>query len=341
MGSYMTSDNNRDIQNQKVAKLWGSSWQKLSPRQRQLVGDILQDVKIVSIAEHLEVEANKMPLPDFTNATRNDRANYFGDRTACELISTQVLAITWQSVLEKTTDALVEQSNLEQLQFIFQELDYQQIANNAINDISSIVRQPADLEAIATIETQIKQLNLLFNNYFRQSSVVKYCEISLYSDLNYLLEAAIERIQNLGLLGLGTFALLANLHLLLLQEQAKFNCKEWYKFNCNLNKYITYIKNTIPQVFKRSVGKIDKECTCIKYHLYFDDELEYQCRYSDGKNIYIFGDRSKRAGYECNKHRLKMFHSTVDMIMQTVVYPLRSTVKIWQKLAVQSSCFEM
>ena len=340
----MTSENKRDIQNQKVAKLWGSSWQKLSPKQRQLVGEIMQDVKLVSIGEHLEVEVSKMPLPDFANVIQSDRSTYyFGDRSSSELSSPNVLAITWQSVLEKTTAALLEQSNLEQLQFIFQELDDRQIIKNSIHDIGAIVSQPVDLDAIAIIETQIEQLKKLLNNYFLQSRlpVVTSCEISLQRDLACALENLVDRTQSLGLIGLGAFTLAVNLHLLLLQEKVKHAPQEKHNVNRVLHDYIAYVKSTIPLIFKLSVGRIDKACTCVKYYLNFDETPEYECRYSDGKDIYVFRDRSERVGYECNKHRLKMFHSTVDRVLQIAVQPLRSTIKAWEKLVVQTSLAPM
>jgi hypothetical protein len=340
----MTSGNERDIQNQKVAKLWGSSWQKLSPKQRQLVGDIMQDVKIVSIGDPLEVEVSKMPPPDFANVTPSDRSTYFGEHSSSEPHSTDVFAITWQSVLEKTTDALVEeQKDLKQLQFIFQELDYQKLTNNTINDISTIVRQPADLEAIATLEAQTELLKELLDNYFIQafSSIANCCEISLQSDLNEALKDLVQQAQSLGLLGLGAFTLAANLHLLLLHEKVKSFPQERQNLNRILNHYIAYVKNTIRLIFRLSVGKIDKACTCIKYYSNFDENPEYECLYSDGKDIYIFRDRSERAGYECNKHRLRMFHSTVDRVMQFIVQPLRSTIKVWEKLVVQMSLSPM
>ncbi|MDV2991041.1 MAG: hypothetical protein N4J56_000695 [Chroococcidiopsis sp. SAG 2025] len=340
----MTSGNERDIQNQKVAKLWGSSWQKLSPKQRQLVGDIMQDVKIVSIGDPLEVEVSKMPPPEFANVTPSDRSTYFSEHSSPEPHSNNVFAITWQSVLEKTTDALVEQQkDLKQLQFIFQELDYQQITNNTISDISAIVRQPADLEAIATLENQIELLKELLDNYFLQSfsSVANCCEISLPSDLDDALKDLVQQAQSLGLLGLGAFTLAANLHLLLLHEKVKFLPQKRQNLNCILNNYIAYAKSTIPLVFRLTVGKIDKACTCTKYYSNFDENPEYECLYSDGKDMYIFRDRSERAGYECNKHRLRMFHCTVDRLMQIIVQPLRSTIKAWEKLAVQMSLSPM
>ncbi|NHC36519.1 hypothetical protein [Scytonema millei] len=336
----MTSENERDIQNQKVAKLWGSSWKKLSPKQRQLVGDIMQDVKIVSIGDPLEVEVSKMPPPEFADVTPSDRSTYFGERSSSEPHSNNVFAITWQSLLKKTTDALVEeQKDLKQLQFIFQELDYQQITNNTINDISTIVRQPADLGAIATLETQIELLKELLDNYFIQSfsSVANCCEITLQTDLDDALKDLVQQAQSLGLLGLGAFTFAANLHLLLLHEKVKSLPQERQHLNCILNNYIAYAKNTIRLIFRLSVGKIDKACTCIKHYSNFDENPEYECLYSDGKDIYIFRDRSEQAGYECNKHRLKKFHSTVDRVMQIIVQPLRSTIKAWEKLAVKMS----
>lgn len=340
----MTSENKRDIQNQKVAKLWGSSWQKLSPKQRQLVGEIMQDVKLVSIDEHLEVEVNKIPLPDFENVTQSDRSTYYcGARTSSELSSTNVSAITWQSVLEKSTAALVEQSDLEQLQFIFQELDYQQIIKNSIHDLSAIVSQPVALDAIAAIETQIEQLKELLNNYFLQSRspVVTCCETSLQSDLTYALENFVNQTQSLGLIGLGAFTLAVNLYLLLLREKVKYAPQEWHSVNRIISDRIAYVKSTITLIFRLSVGKIDKACTCIKYNLNLDETPEYECRYSDGKDIYVFRNRSERVGYECNKHRLKMFHSTVNRVLQIVVQPLRSTIKAWEKLVAQTSLAPM
>lgn len=339
----MTSENDRDTQNQKVAKLWGSSWQRLSPKQRQLVGDIMQDVKIVSIGEQLEAEVSKIPPPNFTIIASRERPTYFSGRVSAEL-GANVLAITWQSVLEKTTATLLEQNSVEKLRCIFQELNYRQITNNAINDLIATIGQPADMNAIAAIEAKIDLLQEQFNQHFLQSrsvSAVSSYKITQKTDLADALEDLVKQMQSLGLIGIGAFTLAANLHLLFLQEKAKFDRKEWQNVNEYLENYIDYVKSTISLIFKLSVGKIDKACTCIKYCLNFDETPEYECRYSDGKNVYVFRDRSERVGYECNKHRLKKFHSTVDNVMQTVVQPLRSTVKVWEQRAAQVSLSPM
>jgi hypothetical protein len=59
--------------------------------------------------------------------------------------------------------------------------------------------------------------------------------------------------------------------------------------------------------------------------------------YCDGKDIHIFRDRSVRVGYECNKHRLKMFHSTEERVMQIAVDTVRSAVKIWEQLSLEGT----
>jgi delta endotoxin, N-terminal domain len=336
----MTLPADRNKQNQKVAELWGNSWQRLSPKQQQLVGEIMQDTKIVSVTEHLEAEVNKMPLPNFASVTQNSLLTCFDERDANNSI-----VVTWQSVLAKTTAILAEPSGLSWLSLLFQEFDYQQITKNSINDISAIVRQPADLTAIAAIETQLEELQLCCRafNQTHSSSI----ELSLQEDIICVLNTSIDRTKSLGVLGLGAFVLTANLHLLLLREKAKSEPHVWQDIKDNLNNYITYSKDTLPQIFRLSVGKIDKTCSCIKYsssnssssaNSNFENGIaEYECRYFDGKDIYIFRDRSERVGYECNKHRLKMFHDTVDRLMQTVVQPVRSTIKIWEKFVVQTS----
>jgi hypothetical protein len=331
----MNSPAERDTQNRKVAELWGNSWQRLSPKQQQLVGEIMQDMKIVSVTEHLEAELNRMPLPDFASVTQNSQLTCFDERDV-----NNGIIVTWQYVLAKTTAILAEQSSWNWLPVLFHELNYQQITKNAINDICAIVRQPADLTAIATIETQIEQLQNLCCRYFdRNPSPV---ELSLQEDIIHALSHLVSDTKSLGISGLGAFVIAANLHLLLLQEKAKSAAQEWQNIRGNLNNYIAHAKSTLPQIFRLSVGKIDKVCSCIKYNSNnynsnFDDSVaEYECRYCDGKDIYIFRDRSPRVGYECNKHRLKMFHDTVDGLMQTVVQPVRSTIKTWEKLVVQT-----
>lgn len=336
----MNSPAERDTQNRKVAELWGNSWQRLSPKQQQLVGEIMQDMKIVSVTEHLEAELSKMPLPNFVSVTQNSQLTCFDERDANNSIT-----VTWQSVQAKTNAILAEQSSWNWLTVLFQELDYQQITKNAINDICTIVRQPADLTAIATIETQIERIKELFHKYFYQlhsPHIETFHETSLQAEIIYALTTLTSETEILGLLGLGAFVLAANLHLLLLQERAKSEPQEWRNIRNNLNNYIAHAKSTLPQIFRLSVRKIDKACTCIKYCSSSDsDALEYECRYFDGQDIYIFRDRSQRVGYECNKHRLKMFHETVDRLMQTVVQPVRSTIKTWEKLVVQTSLTPM
>lgn len=336
----MTSPAERNTQNQKVAELWGNSWQRLSPKQQQLVGEIMQDTKIVSVAEHLEAEVSKMPLPNFADVTQNSQLACFDERDANNSI-----VVTWQAVLARTTAILAEQSSLNWRSLLFQALDYQQITKNSIYDISAIVRQPADLTAIAAIETQLEELQLCGRAFNQtQSSSV---ELSLQEDIICVLNTSINHIKSLGVLGLGAFVLAANLHLLLLREKAKSEPQVWQDIKDNLNNYITHSKNILPQIFKLSLGKIDKTCSCIKYipsnsNSNFEDGItEYECRYFDGKDIYIFRDRSERVGYECNKHRLKMFHDTVDRLMQTVVQPVRSTIKTWKKFVVQTSLTPM
>jgi len=331
----MNSPTERDPQNRKVAELWGNSWQRLSPKQQQLVGEIMQDMKIVSVTEHLEAELNRMLLPDFASITQNSQLTCFDE---CDV--NNGITVTWQYVLAKTTAILTEQSSWNWLPVLFHELDYQQIPKNAINDICAIVRQPADLTAIARIETQIEHLQNLCCRYFdRNPSSV---ELSLQEDIIHALSTLVSNTKSLGISGLGAFVLAANLHILLLQEKAKSAAQEWQNIRDILNNYITHAKSTLPQIFRLSVGKIDKVCRCIKYssnnsNSNDDSVAEYECRYFDGKDIYIFRDRSQRVGYECNKHRLKMFHDTVDGLMQAVVQPVRSTIKIWEKLVIQIS----
>ena len=333
----MTSHADRDIQYQKVAKLWGNSWQKLSPKQQQLVGDIMQDVKLVSVAEHLEAEASRMPTPDFASVTQNSQLPDFGDRD-----NRNSIIVTWQSILAKNTALLTEQSSLEQLRVVVRELDYQQITKNAINDVCTIVRQPAELRVMVAIEAQIARLQELLRQYFARPS--SRLDTSLQADIIYATSTLVSYTKSLNISGLGAFVLTANLHLLLLQEKAKSELEEWKNLSDILNDYITHAKTTTPQLFRLSVGKIDKTCKCIKYtsqQSLEDDVTECECRYSDGENIYLFRDCSIRVGYECNKHRLKMFYSTVDVVLQTVAQPVRSTVKIWEKLANQISTLAM
>jgi hypothetical protein len=91
-----------------------------------------------------------------------------------------------------------------------------------------------------------------------------------------------------------------------------------------------------PKLVELSVGRIDKECRCTKWESGSEGEeriTEYECCYYDGKDLHIFRQISRDAEFECNKHRLQMFHSVTDRVNQTAVQPVRAASKKWQELA--------
>lgn len=316
-------DNDRN----KIANLWGGSWQKLSPQQRQIVVEALTNLtKITTVSEQLEEKVYKMPLPEVIDVSEKSKATSLFDR---RMLTTNS-ALTWQLVLANLSGILTNKNPQDLIHLIFLEIDYVQLNKNAITDVIAIVKLPCDTNIFVGIEGKINAIKDLMKEYIQQ-------EQKSQAKLNYLIDEfsiLLNELKSLEVVGIGAFTLAATWQLILLQEKAKFDSSEWINIKSRAIEYSNYVKSINPRLFRLSVGRIDKACKCTKSK-YIDEKItEYECRYFDGKDIHVFRELSNKVGYECNKHRLQMFYSVVEQVNQTVAQPVRSAIKKWQELAV-------
>lgn len=305
----MSSDYN-DSNRKEIANIWGSSWHKLTPRQKQLVSETLNKLKVTN-SEQLEQKVYRMPFPDFVVASST---------TFLAELKLRNLTISWQFVLALLSEALISRQPENLIYILFIESDYLQLNRNAINDTCNIINQPCNLTELGEIEAEISLIKESVRKYGIHDRLINQYGILLNS------------LKKLETAGLGAFTLAASVQLLLLQSKASDN-KERVNIKNQIIEYINYAKSINPQLFRLTVGQIDKTCQCIKYIQ--PEIIEYECRYCDGRNIYVFRDFSSKVGYECNKHRLKMFQSVVEKVNQTVSNPVRSALKKWQEFADQ------
>ncbi len=315
--SFQNSDDNNST---KIANLWGSGWQRLTPKQKQLVSETLMSLKLTNISEQLEDKVNKMPLPNFVEVAQSSKLFLVHE------LKMQTLTINWQFVLAKFSQALTSR-NQNLIDILFLAPDYLQLNRNAINDTCNIINQPCSVSIVREIEVET-------------SLIKEHINASKYSNLqlDYLINKngnLLNKLKSLEVVGIGSFMLAATMQLLLLQEKAKSDSREWVNVKNGAIEYIDYAKSVNPKIYRLSVGKIDKNCKCIKYKSEREEITQYECRYFDGKDIHVFQEFSNKVGYECNKHRLQMFINVVERVNQTIVKPLRSTIKKWQELAVQ------
>lgn len=309
----------------QIATLWGSGWQKLTPKQKRLVSEIMSNAKIASFLD-VEDRVYQMPFPDFIEVSEQSKAVYlFGQENQA-----RHAVITWQNLLEHASKALITGDGKELLWLLFFELDYVRLSRNAIIDVYAITKQEFDIKVLREIQFQIHSIQEIFKKYIQYPSENSRTRlIRLIDEFDVL----IEQIKSLEVVGIGAFALAASLQLLLLQEKAR-NSTEWMKVRERAIDYSRYVQKVNPRLYRLTVGKIDKTCHC-KTCKFIDEEkpTEYECRYWDGKDVHVFRGSSKQVGYECNKHRLKMFHNVVETVNQSVSYPLRSAIKRWQEVA--------
>lgn len=311
----------------KIASLWGNSWQKLTLKQQQLVSQTLNSLKITNLSEQLEEKAGRIPVPEFEEASK--RANRF---FLFDELESKNLTLNWQLVLAKLSEALIKKNSIQIIELLFLELDYAEIHRNAIQDTCAILRGsfsaiPFYASNLIEIERKVELIKELITKFIGDPPNNRDRIIDELGNI-------INELNILEVYGLGAFMLAATLQLLLMQEKA-IDAADLAKLKSQAVKYINYAKSVNPKLFRLSLGQIDKTCKCIKYSSHErGNQSEYECRYCDGRNIQIFQDFSDRVGYECNKHRLKMFHSVAERVNQTVSQPVRSTIKKWQEFAV-------
>lgn len=315
--SFQNHDNNNS---NKIANFWGSSWQKLTPKQKQLVSETLNNLKLTDISEQLEDKVYKMPFPDFVEVAESNK-NFLVNE-----LKIQSLTLSWQFVLAKLSQALINRNyNLIDILLV---QDYLQLNRNAIIDTCNIINQPCSVSIFREIEAEITLIKEHINGCQNSNLQIDYL-INKNDNL-------IDKLKNLDVVGISSFMLAASIQLLLLKEKAKSDNTEWINVKNQAVEYINYAKSVNPKLYRLSVGQIDKTCKCIKYKSNNDEKIvKYECRYFDGRNIHVFRELSNKVGYECNKHRLQMFQTVVEKVNSTVVKPLRSTIKKWQELVVQ------
>ena len=314
--------------NDRIANLWGSSWQKLTLKQKQLVSETLNNLKIANISEQIEEKAGRMRLPDFEEVSETDSYFLFDE------LESKKLTLSWQLVLAKLSEALINKNFGQVTELLFLELNYTEIHRNAMQDTCVILRDSFSTIAFYAsnqieIERKIEKIKELIIAYIKsRESNSYYAERAINELANIIAELNI-----LEVYGLGAFMIAATLQLLLMQQRST-NSAELLQLKSQAVEYINYAKSVNPRLFRLSVGQIDKVCSCIKFNSWPENQSEYECRYCDGRDIHIFRDKSDRVGYECNKHRLKMFHTVVEKVNQTVSQPVRSAIKKWQEFVV-------
>lgn len=310
----------------QIATFWGSGWQKLTAKQKHLVSEIMNHAKIASFSA-LEDRVYQMPFPDFVEVSEQSNAACIFEQQNCD----RHAVISWQNLLEHVSKALITGESKDLLWLLFLELDYVRLNKNAIIDVYAITKQEFDIKSLRELDFQIHSIQELFKKYIQHPSENSQTRlIRLINEFNVL----IEQIKNLEVVGIGAFALAASLQLLLFQEKAQFNSTEWINLKNQAIDYYCYAQKVNPKLYRLTVGKIDKICHCTTCKFRDEKKLtEYECRYFDGKDVHVFRGISNQVGYECNKHRLKMFQSVVETVNQTVSTPLRLAIKKWQEVA--------
>lgn len=274
-----------------------------------------------------EDKVKKMPLPKVIQVSSSSQLALTLNES-----SPLVLTLSWQQVLAKISEALIARNAVQVLKLLFFALDYIQLNRNAVNDICNLVRQPVDQNEFRQIEAQLNFLKKLVIEYLKhpQTNVPQ---------LNYLsneFSFIVQQLKNLGVVGVGAFMLTSGIRLALLQAQAASDHTLWSRIRDRAIEDSDYAFNVTPQLFRLTVGQIDKACQCIKWsdaHEFEESITQYECRYFDGKDVHLFRASSLDAGFECNKHRLLMFHTVADRVNHTAAKPVRAAIKKWRLLA--------
>ncbi|OWY64560.1 hypothetical protein B7486_46655 [cyanobacterium TDX16] len=242
------------------------------------------------------------------------------------------LTLSWQQVLAKISDALIGGNAVEVLKLLFCHLDYLQLNHNAVNDLCHLVRQPVEPNAIREIDAQLDSLKKLINEY------LEYPQINtlLLNHLIYESSCVIQQLKSLDIVSVGALMLASGFRLALLLQLPASDCNAWSRIKLAAIEDSDYAFGVTPKLFRLTVGQIDKSCQCIMWSSAPEFEAsstQYECRYFDGKDVHLFRASSLDAGFECNKHRLLMFHTVADRVNQTAARPVRSAIKKWRLLA--------
>ena len=275
--------------------------------------------------EKFEEKVKKMPLPKVIQVS-NSRPSLINES------SPLALTLSWQQVLAKISKALITGNAVEVLKLLFCNLDYIQLNHNAVNDICHLVRQPVDRNALGEVEAKLDSLKKIIDTY------LEYPQINTPL-LNHLIHEStfvIQKLKSLDIVGVGALMLTSGFRLALLLQLAALDNNAWSQIKLTAIEDSDYAFSVTPKLFRLTVGQIDKSCQCISWQAASEFEAsitQYECRYFDGKDVHLFQDSSINAGFECNKHRLLMFHSVAERVNQTAARPVRSAIKKWRLLA--------
>lgn len=277
--------------------------------------------------ENIDQEVKQMPHPEILDGTPNSRIVF----TFNESLPI-ALTISWQWVLAKIGEALIERDARSVIKLLVADVDYARITNNAVEDIRSLVRQPVDENALREAAAHIDSVKELMSEYLHQPPNKPARLIYIINESSLILE----QLKSLEVLGIGAFMVASGFHLALLQEQAKSDLTKWSSVKDRAIEYSDYAVRVSPKLIELSVGRIDKACQCTRWESSpegVERITEYECRYFDGKDLNIFRDLSSDAVTACNKHRLQMFYNVTDSINRTAAQPVRSACKNWLELA--------
>lgn len=277
--------------------------------------------------ENIDQQVDKMPQPEFLEASPNSKIAFTFNEMPIGL------TINWQWVLAKIGEALIAGNAREVMKLLLCDLDYVQINNNAVSDICNIVRQPVDEKAFIEVQAKLARFKNLIIEYSHNPQ-------NNHTQLNYVineLSFVLDKLKSLEVVGLGAFMIASGFRLALLQEKAKLDTTDWSNVKDRAIEYSDYAIKVSPKLFRLSVGRIDKECKCTKWESAPEGEeriTEYECRYFDGKDLYLFRETSPNAAaIACNKHRLENFHNVADIVNQTAAKPVREVSKKWLEWA--------
>ncbi len=277
--------------------------------------------------ENLEEKVKKMPSPKVIEGLPKSRLYLTSNES-----SSPGFTINWQRVLAKISEYLITKNAIKIIELLFLELDYVQMNYNAVEDLRSLVRRPADESVIRAIEAKLNSLKKLVGVYLQDSQT----NVPLLNDLIYESSFVVQQLKSLEVVGVGAFMLASGFRLALLQLQVASNHATWSQVESKAIEDSNYAFALTPRLFRLSVGLIDKFCKCIRFESFPEVEqriIQYECRYFDGKDIHIFRADPPVAEFECNKHRLLMFETVADRVNQTAALPVRTAVKEWRSLA--------
>ena len=278
-----------------------------------------------------EEKAKKMPLPKVIQVSTSQLPLNLNES------SPLALTLNWQQVLAKISEALIAGNAIEVLNLLFADLNYIQLNRNAVNDICNLVRQPVEKNMLT--EAQLSILKKLIIEYLKHPQL----NAQQLNSLIYESSFVVKQLKSLDVVGVGAFMLASGFRLALLLQQAALDRTVWSQIKSTAIEDSDYAFSVTPKLFRLSVGQIDKSCQCIRWQSEWEIEqsiTQYECRYFDGRDIHVFRASSLDAGFECNKHRLLMFHTVADRVNQTAAKPVRSAIKKWRLLAasIQESC---